>query len=100
MTGNKMKTSKPTILVTAAAGSTGMHVSLQLLDEGFAVNAFVRRNDARSAKLQAKGATIVVGSMADLEDMRGAREPTSARRSPTPTFEWRRSSRRLPVRPG
>ncbi len=69
-----MKTSKPTILVTAAAGSTGMHVSLQLLDEGFAVNAFVRRNDARSAKLQAKGATIVVGSMADLEDMRRAME--------------------------
>ena len=67
-----MTTTKPTILVTAAAGSTGMQVSLQLLDEGFPVRALVRRIDARSAKLQARGATIVVGSMADLEDMRRA----------------------------
>ena len=67
-----MSTTKPTILVMAAAGSTGMQVTLQLIDEGFPVKAFVRREDARSEKLKSRGATIVVGSLADLEDMRRA----------------------------
>ena len=67
-----MKTRKPTILVLAAAGSTGMQVCHQLLNEGFPVKAFVRREDGRSEKLKSSGATIVVGSMADIEDMRRA----------------------------
>lgn len=67
-----MKNHKPTILVTAASGSTGMQVALQLLGEGFPVRAFVRREDHRSETLQAQGATIIVGSLVDLEDMRRA----------------------------
>lgn len=67
-----MKPIEPTILVLSAAGSTGMQVTLQLLDQGFSVKAFVRREDERSARLRAKGASILVGSMADLDDMRSA----------------------------
>ena len=67
-----MNTTKPTILVTTAAGSTGMQVALQLLDQGLSVKAFVRREDDRSAKLKSRGATIIVGSLADITDMRKA----------------------------
>ena len=69
-----MNKTKPTILVTTAAGSTGAQVVLRLLTEGYAVKALVRREDDRSAKLKARGAAIVVGSMAELEDMRRAME--------------------------
>ncbi len=63
---------KPRILVLAAAGRTGMPVALQLLEEGFPVTAFVHRADQRSARLKAKGADIVVGSLTDINDMRTA----------------------------
>ena len=65
-----MRETKPSILVTTAAGSTGMQVALRLLDEGFTVHALVRREDDRSDRLKAKGAKIFVGSLADLDDMR------------------------------
>ncbi len=61
---------KPSILVLTAAGKTGMPVALQLLSEGFPVTAFVHKEDARSKRLKAKGADIVVGSLTDIDDMR------------------------------
>lgn len=63
---------KPRILVLTAAGKTGLPLALRLLDEGFPVTAFVRREDARSARLWAKGADLVVGSITDPGDMRRA----------------------------
>ena len=63
---------KPRITVLTAAGKTGLPLALQLLSEGFPVTAFVRRADARSTRLQARGADIVTGSLTDLDDMRRA----------------------------
>lgn len=63
---------KPRILVLTAAGKTGLPLALHLLDEGFPVTAFVRREDARSERLKTKGATVVVGSITDPSDMRRA----------------------------
>lgn len=70
---------KPRILVLTAAGKTGLPLALQLLDEGFPVTAFVRRDDARSERLKTRGATVVVGSITDPSDMR--RAMTGARRA-------------------
>ncbi len=39
---------KPKILATSAAGKTGSAAVLQLLEKGFPVRAFVRRQDQRS----------------------------------------------------
>ena len=64
--------SLPKILVTSAAGKTGMHVATQLLEKGGAVRAFVRRADARADRLKAKGAEIFVGNQYSLSDMRRA----------------------------
>ena len=64
--------STPQILVLTAAGKTGLPVTLQLLDEGFPVTAFVHTEDARSERLKMKGAEIVVGSLTDIDDMRKA----------------------------
>ena len=64
--------STPRILVLTAAGRTGMLIALQLLSEGFPVTAFVRKEDARSERLKAKGADIAVGSLTDVNDMRKA----------------------------
>jgi NAD(P)H dehydrogenase (quinone) len=64
--------SKPRILVMTAAGRTGLPTALHLLDEGFPVTALVRKEDHRSARLKAKGATIVAGSVTDVNDMRRA----------------------------
>ncbi|THF67897.1 NmrA family transcriptional regulator [Deinococcus sp. Arct2-2] len=63
---------KPRILILTAAGKTGLPLTLQLLDEGFSVTAFVRREDARSEHLKTKGAAIMVGSITDPSDMRRA----------------------------
>ena len=38
---------RPKILVTSATGKTGVPTTLQLLEKGFPVRAFVRRRDAR-----------------------------------------------------
>ncbi len=54
-------TTKPTILVTSAAGRTGAAAVLELLRMGFPVRAFVRRNDVRSEALRKAGAEIFVG---------------------------------------
>ena len=57
--------SQPKILVTGATGKTGGQVATQLLAAGYPVRAYVRREDGRSAKLQAAGAEIAVGDLAD-----------------------------------
>ncbi|WP_299829460.1 NmrA family NAD(P)-binding protein [uncultured Roseobacter sp.] len=60
------------ILVTSAAGKTGLPVTLQLLEKGFAVRAFVRRQDHRAQQLKEAGAEIFVGDQYALTDMRAA----------------------------
>ena len=62
----------PKILVTSAAGKTGIPVTLQLLEQGFDVRAFVRRSDARSDRLAKAGAEVFVGNQYALSDMRRA----------------------------
>jgi NAD(P)H dehydrogenase (quinone) len=63
---------KPKILVTSAAGRTGVSAVLQLLEKGFPVRAFVRRRDARSEALERAGAEIYVGDLFDYRDLRQA----------------------------
>ncbi len=63
---------KPKILVTSAAGHTGAATVKLLLDMGFPVRAFVRRQDARSEALKAAGAEIFVGDLFDFRDLRQA----------------------------
>ncbi|MFT5160778.1 MAG: NAD(P)H dehydrogenase (quinone) [Paracoccaceae bacterium] len=64
--------SRPKILVTSAAGKTGLQSALQLLEKGFTVRAFVRRLDQRSEALERAGADILVGNQYSLTDMRAA----------------------------
>ena len=65
-------TAKPTVLVTSAAGKTGRHTAITLLDKGFPVRAMVHRDDARAAELRARGAQVVVGNLNDVGDVRRA----------------------------
>ncbi|MCH7903549.1 MAG: NmrA family NAD(P)-binding protein [Armatimonadetes bacterium] len=67
-----MKKNNILILVTGAAGKTGAPVVEQMLNRGFPVRALVRRNDERSARLEALGAEIIVGDLHDLKSMRTA----------------------------
>lgn len=62
----------PRILVTSAAGHTGMPVVMQLLKHGYPVRAFVRSEDARAKALEQAGAEIIVGDLFDLRDLRKA----------------------------
>ncbi len=61
---------KPKILVTSAAGKTGLPTVLQLRKKGFPVRAFVRRNDHRATVLKEAGAEVFVGNQYSLVDMR------------------------------
>jgi uncharacterized protein YbjT (DUF2867 family) len=67
---------RPTLLVTGATGKIGRHVVQDLLAAGYTVRALIRRRDERSALLQAAGAELVLGDLADPESllraMRGA----------------------------
>ncbi|WP_420333919.1 NmrA family NAD(P)-binding protein [Roseibium sp.] len=63
---------KPKILVTSAAGKTGLPTALQLRENGYPVRAFVRRRDSRSALLERAGADVFVGNQYALTDMRAA----------------------------
>ena len=56
---------KPKILVTGATGKTGSAVAARLLQKGWPVRAVVRKNDARSQKLQQAGAEVVIADMYD-----------------------------------
>jgi len=64
--------SKPRILVTSAGGKTGLPVTLQLLERGFPVRAFVRQRDRRADLLERAGAEIFIGNQYALSDMRQA----------------------------
>ena len=63
---------KPKILVTSAAGNTGIPTTLQLLEKGFPVRAFARSNDHRAKRLEDAGAEIFVGDQYSITDMRRA----------------------------
>ncbi|MFT7137289.1 MAG: NAD(P)H dehydrogenase (quinone) [Akkermansiaceae bacterium] len=60
------------ILVTSATGKTGLQTTLQLLEKGFPVRAFVRRLDRRSERLERAGAEIFLGNQYSITDMRVA----------------------------
>jgi NAD(P)H dehydrogenase (quinone) len=66
------------ILVTGATGETGGYTADLLLEEGFAVRAFVHKADERSDKLKARGAEIVVGDLLELDDVRSALKDVNA----------------------
>lgn len=70
-----MTMTQPKFLVTGATGKTGGQVATQLLSAGYPVRAFVRSMDRRSERLKTAGAEIVVGDLADpqqlLDAMRG-----------------------------
>jgi uncharacterized protein YbjT (DUF2867 family) len=66
------------ILVTGATGETGGYTTDLLLEEGFAVRAFVHKADERSDKLKARGAEIVVGDLLELDDVRSALKDVNA----------------------
>lgn len=63
---------KPKILVTSAGGNTGLPTTLQLLEKGYPVRAFLRRHDQRAQRLKAAGAEIFIGDQYALADMRRA----------------------------
>lgn len=63
---------KPKILVTSASGKTGIPTSLQLLEKGYPVRAFVRKVDHRSELLKKAGAEIFVGDLYSHHDMASA----------------------------
>ncbi|GJH16737.1 NmrA family NAD(P)-binding protein [Caballeronia novacaledonica] len=56
------------ILVTAAAGKTGVHTVRNLLDSGHAVRALVRKEDDRSEALRRAGAEIMTGDLLSHDD--------------------------------
>ena len=64
------------VLVTGAAGgsqgSTGLHVTRLLLDNGRPVRAFVHRLDDRSDRLRALGAEVVEGDLRDFRSVAAA----------------------------
>jgi uncharacterized protein YbjT (DUF2867 family) len=62
----------PKILVTSAAGKTGLPTALQLLEQGYPVRAFVRRDDLRAKLLKDAGAEIFIGDQYAVADMRRA----------------------------
>ena len=60
---------RPRILVTSAAGRTATPAVLELLENGFPVRAFVRRDDARAEGLRNAGAEVFVGNLFDPRDL-------------------------------
>src|SRR5947208_11503504 len=64
--------SQRTVLVTAATGDTGGATVEQLLARGRHVRALAHRKDARSERLQERGAEVVFGDFLDLDAIRAA----------------------------
>ena len=60
------------VLVTAATGKIGSAVATQLLEKGVPTRALVHRSDARSDRLQALGAEVVVADMFDIQQVAAA----------------------------
>jgi NAD(P)H dehydrogenase (quinone) len=63
---------QPITLVTTATGKTGRETALSLLSRGLPVRAMVHRADARAEALRSRGAEIVVGNLADVDDVHRA----------------------------
>lgn len=70
--GKKDMPRKAKTLITSAGGKTGLQTALQLLQNGYPVRAFLRRDDARAARLKAAGAEIFIGDQYAVRDMRRA----------------------------
>ncbi|WP_330180898.1 NAD(P)H-binding protein [Nocardia sp. NBC_01503] len=70
------------VLVTGAAGgrqgSTGRHLTAQLLGRGIPVRAVVHTDDERATVLRALGAKVVVGDLRDLAFTRAAMDGVRA----------------------
>ena len=64
--------SSPLILVTGATGKTGSAVVSQLREKNARVRALVHRKDARSERLHALGAEVVVADMFDPVEVENA----------------------------
>jgi NAD(P)H dehydrogenase (quinone) len=62
----------PRVLVTGATGKIGGAVAAQLLERGVPTRALVHRADARSARLRALGAEVVVADMLDIQQVQAA----------------------------
>ena len=60
------------VLVTAATGKIGGAVAAQLLEKGVPTRALVHREDARSTRLRALGAEVVVADMFDIQQVAAA----------------------------
>ena len=60
------------VLVTGATGKIGGAVATQLLEKGVTTRALVHRDDARSARLRAIGAEVVVADMFDIQQVQAA----------------------------
>ena len=60
------------VLVTGATGKIGGAVAAQLLEKGVPTRALVHRIDARSDRLQALGAEVVVADMFDIQQVAAA----------------------------
>ena len=60
------------VLVTTATGKIGGAVAAQLLERGVPTRALVHREDARSARLRALGAEVVVADMFDIQQVAAA----------------------------
>src|SRR5271163_1183699 len=63
---------QPITLITTATGKTGRETALSLLSRGLPVRAMVHRADARAEALRSRGAEIVVGNLADVDDIQKA----------------------------
>ncbi|MGB6516319.1 MAG: NAD(P)H-binding protein, partial [Mycobacterium sp.] len=63
---------QPITLVATATGKTGRETALSLLSRGLPVRAMVHRADARAEALRSRGAEIVVGNLADVDDVHRA----------------------------
>lgn len=63
---------KEAILVTAAAGKTGLSTVQQLRAQGHGVRALVHKDDARAEALRKLGAAVVVGDLLDHDDVQRA----------------------------
>jgi uncharacterized protein YbjT (DUF2867 family) len=68
--------SKPRILVTGSTGNVGAPLVGELLARGYPVRAVVRVRDARSARLAALGAEIVVADLYDPDQLTAAAQGT------------------------
>src|ERR1700754_2148381 len=60
------------VLVTAATGKIGGAVAGQLLERGVPTRALVHREDARSTRLRALGAEVVIADMFDIQQVAAA----------------------------